>query len=109
MVLGTIMKFALSFTLILFTAFIITASTHAVAQVSFIAGISTIKANQQSSKQQMRVKSSNQAAQQAQRRFGGRVLKVRALKSGYKVKLIKKDGYIISVFVDAKSGRISGQ
>jgi uncharacterized membrane protein YkoI len=103
------MKLALSLTLILFTVFIITASRQAIAQGGFAAAITTVKANQQSNKQQLRVKSSNQAAQQAQRSFGGKVLKVKAQKSGYKVKLIKKDGYIITVFVDAKSGRISGR
>lgn len=103
------MKLVLSLTLILFITFIITASKQSIAQGSFATAITTIKANQQSNKQQLRVTSSNQAAQQAQRSFGGKVLKVKAQKSGYKVKLIKKDGYIITVFVDAKSGQISGR
>lgn len=106
--LGKIMKFALSLIIILFTTFTIVFSAHAAAQASYAATISTLKANQQSSKQ-LRVKSTKHAAQMAQRRFGGKVLKVQTQKSGYRVKLIKKDGHIISVFVDAKSGRISGR
>jgi uncharacterized membrane protein YkoI len=105
---GKIMKFALSLIIILFTTCIIIFSAQAAAQASYASSISTIKASQQS-KQQVRVKSSTQAAQLAQRRYGGKVLKVQAQKSGYRVKLIKKDGHIISVFVDAKSGRISGR
>lgn len=62
----------------------------------------------QRSQQQLRVNSSKQAAQMAQSRFGGKVLKVQAQKSGYRVKLIKNDGNIISVYVDAKSGQVSG-
>jgi uncharacterized membrane protein YkoI len=107
--LGKIMKFVLSLIIILFTTYMVTHSAQVVAQGSLAATISTMKTNQQSSKQQIRVKSTNQAAQLAKRRFGGKVLKVQAQKSGYRVKLIKKDGHIIAVFVDAKSGRISGQ
>lgn len=94
---------------ILSTTFIMTSSNQVVAQVNFAAGINVIKANQQSNKQQVQIKSSNQAAQKAQRYFGGKVLKVEAQSNGYRVKLIKKNGYIITVFVDAKSGRISGR
>jgi starvation-inducible outer membrane lipoprotein len=90
-------------------AVINTFSVPAVAQGSFAAAISTMKVNQQSSKQQVRVKNAKQAAQLAQSRFGGKVLKVQAQKSGYRVKLIKKNGHIIAVFVDANSGRISGR
>lgn len=106
---GKIMKLVLSVIIILFSTFMFLFSVHTVAQGSIAASISTMKANQQSNKQQLRVKSTRQAAQLAQSRFGGKVLKVQAQKSGYKVKLIKKDGHIISVFVDAKSGRISGR
>ncbi|MDX2368799.1 MAG: hypothetical protein QNK36_10405 [Colwellia sp.] len=103
------MKFALSLIILLFTTCMFTFSAHAVAQGNFSAAISTMKANQQSRKQQVRVKSPKQAAQMAQGRFGGKVLKVQAQKSGYRVKLIKKNGHIIAVFVDAKSGRIGGR
>lgn len=97
---------------ILFTLFVVTVSRQAFAQGNFAAKISTtstMNTNQQSSKQQVRIKSSKQAAQLAQSRFGGKVLKVQAQKSGYRVKLIKEDGHIIAVFVDAKSGLISGR
>jgi uncharacterized membrane protein YkoI len=108
------MKLGLSLIFILFTAFMVTFSWQVVAQGNFATTISTLKTNQQSvnqqnSQQKLRVKSSNQAAQLAQSRFGGKVLKVQSKKSGYRVKLIKKNGHIIAVFVDAKSGRISGR
>ena len=103
------MKFTLSLISILLITCMIIFSAHAAAQGNFAATISTMKANQQSSKQQVRVKSSKQAAQLAQSRFGGKVLKVQSQKSGYRVKLIKKNGHIIAVSVDAKSGRISGR
>ncbi|REL26284.1 peptidase M4 [Thalassotalea euphylliae] len=51
--------------------------------------------------------SASQAAQKVQSRYGGKVLKVQRSGNGYRVKLIKKDGRIVSVFVDG-SGRIKG-
>lgn len=63
--------------------------------------------------QQLRVKSARQAAQLAKSRLGGKVLKVQSQnvngQRGYRVKLIKNDGHIVSVFVDAKSGRLIGR
>jgi hypothetical protein len=103
------MKFVYSLLFILFVIFTQGFSTHVFAQGSFVATIGTMKVNQQNRKQQVKIKNDKQAAQQAQRRFGGKVLKVQSLQSGYKVKLLKQDGHIISVFVDAKSGRISGR
>jgi len=97
------MKFALPW----FFLFAVTISMSANAYGSFALSTSTVKANQPS-KQQLSVNSSKQAAQMAKGRFGGKVLKVQKQKSGYRVKLIKADGHIISVYVDAKSGRISG-
>lgn len=56
--------------------------------------------------------SQQQAAQKVKNRYGGKVLKVQSSKvngnAGYKVKLLKKDGHIISVLVDGKSGKIKG-
>lgn len=103
------MKRVLFLTIILFSTLISFGSFSALAQGSFVASINVIKVTQQSSKQALRVKSSKQAAQLAQRHFGGKVLKVKSQKSGYKVKLIKKNGHIVSIFVNAKSGKISGQ
>ncbi len=83
----------------------------AIAQGSFVLATNTIKTNSQAKQQtkpQLRVKSSKQAAQMAKGRFGGKVLKVQKQKSGYRIKLIKNDGHIVSVYVDAKTGRISG-
>lgn len=97
------MRFALLFVFI----FTVTLSLSTVAQGSFSAFTNTIQTTQQA-KPQLRVKSSNQAAQMAKGRFGGKVLKVKKQKSGYRVKLIKTDGHIISVYVDAKTGRVSG-
>ena len=95
------MKFALS----CFFIFAITLSMSTTAHGAF--SLSAMKTTQQA-KQQLRVNSNQQAAQIAQSRFGGKVLKVQKQKSGYRVKLIKTDGHIISVYVDAKSGRVSG-
>ncbi len=57
------------------------------------------------------VRSSQQAAQMVKNRFGGKVLKVKKSSSkrgiGYRVKLLKADGRIISVMVDATTGRIN--
>ena len=94
---------------LLFCIFIssVTFSMSTSAHGSFAVNTNTVKANQQS-KQQLRVRSSQQAAQIAKGRFGGKVLKVKKQQSGYRVKLIKSDGHIISVYVDAKTGRISG-
>ncbi len=97
------MKFALPLVFL----FASTLSMSAIAQGSIVSAISTIKTNQQA-KGQLRVKSSKQAAQLVKGRFGGKVLKVKKQKSGYRVKLIKANGHIVSVYVDAKTGRMSG-
>jgi len=60
------------------------------------------------SKQQLKIKSNKQAAKIAKSRFGGKVLKVYKNKSGYRVKLIKTNGQIISVSVNAKTGKVKG-
>ena len=80
---------------------------NAAAQKGFVLSKRTAKTDQLAN-QHLSVNSSQQAAQMAKGRFGGKVLKVQKQKSGYRVKLIKTDGNIISVVVDAKTGRISG-
>lgn len=66
---------------------------------------SKLKKNTQSKKSYV-VKSSKQAAQMVKGRYGGKVLSTKQSgKSGYKVKLLKNDGRIISVFVNAKTGK----
>ncbi len=56
--------------------------------------------------------SAQQAAQIAKNCFGGKVLKVRKKNthaaSFYRVKLVKRNGQVISVSVDAKTGQIRG-
>lgn len=96
------MKFAIPLVFL----FVVTLSMNTIAQGSFAPLSSTNNINQPT--KQLRVSSSQQAAQMAKGRFGGKVLKVQKQKSGYRVKLIKTDGHIISVYVDAKTGRISG-
>jgi len=64
------------------------------------------------SQSNLRIKNSQQAAQLVKGRFGGKVLKVNKSKTngkpGYRVKLVKKDGHVVSVLVDAKTGRLIG-
>ena len=97
------MKFALP----LFFLFVFALSINAMAQGKFVSSTSTIKASKQN-KAALSVKSSKQAAKLAKSRFGGKVLKVENKKAGYRVKLIKANGHIISVYVDAKTGEING-
>jgi len=56
--------------------------------------------------------SAQQAARIVKNKFGGKVLKVNSSGSkknpSYRVKLLKDNGHVISVSVDAKSGRVSG-
>jgi uncharacterized membrane protein YkoI len=57
-----------------------------------------------------KVKNSNQAARIVKNQVGGKILKVKDNgRSGYKVKVIKDNGHIINVTVDAKSGRVKGK
>jgi len=98
------MKFALPCFFLLSVT--LSMSTFAHGNIAF--NTLTIKANQQGHKQQLRVSSSQQAAQMAKSRFGGKVLKVKKQKSSYRIKLIKNNGHIISVSVDAKTGNMSG-
>lgn len=54
--------------------------------------------------------SSQQAARLVKRQYGGKILKVQSVGSAskpyYRVKVLKDSGHIISVKVDANSGRI---
>ncbi|MFT6691333.1 MAG: putative membrane protein YkoI [Colwellia sp.] len=56
--------------------------------------------------------SPQQAARIVQNKFGGKILKVNNNGSkknpSYRVKLLKDNGHVISVNVDAQSGRVSG-
>lgn len=54
-----------------------------------------------------------QAARKVKGQYGGKVLKVQRTKvngnPGYKVKLLKDNGHVVSVKVDAKTGRLLGR
>jgi uncharacterized membrane protein YkoI len=97
----------MKFTLPCFFILSLTLPLSTMAHGGFYLSTSAIKTNQQV-KQQLRVNSSQEAAQMARSQFGGKVLKVQKHKSGYRVKLIKADGHIVSIAIDAKTGRISG-
>lgn len=62
--------------------------------------------------QQSKAISAQQAARIVKSKYGGKVLKVNSSgsknKPSYRVKLLKKNGHVVSVNVDAKSGRVSG-
>jgi hypothetical protein len=64
------------------------------------------------SNKKLQITSARQAAEKVLNRYGGKVLKVSKKKvngsQGYKVKLLKGNGQIISVIVDASSGRMKG-
>lgn len=64
-----------------------------------------IKGNGSSSKQN-KVQNSSQAVRIVKQRVGGKVLKVKSARSGYKVKVMKDNGHIVNVTVDAKSGKV---
>ena len=49
----------------------------------------------------------SQAAQKAQQRVKGRVLKVDQNQSKYRVKVLQKSGRVVSVDVDKRSGKVS--
>jgi uncharacterized membrane protein YkoI len=85
--------------------FLVTLSVDAIAQGGFVSGASSSE-HKKKSNAEFRIKSSKQAAKVAQSRYGGKVLKVQNKKSGYRVKLIKTNGHIVSVYVDAKTGKI---
>jgi uncharacterized membrane protein YkoI len=57
--------------------------------------------------------SAQQAARLVKNKYGGKVLKVQSKKvngsPGYKVKLLKENGHVISVNVDGKTGKTSGR
>jgi len=55
-----------------------------------------------------KVTSSKQAAKIVQKQYGGKVLNVKKQKnnSGYKVKIVKPNGHVVSKKVNAKTGKI---
>jgi uncharacterized membrane protein YkoI len=67
---------------------------------------------QKSSKADVKIHNAKQAARLVKKRFGGKILKVKKQKTnghrGYKVKLLKKNGHVVSLFIDALTGKILG-
>ncbi|MEP7706213.1 PepSY domain-containing protein [Paraglaciecola sp. 25GB23A] len=49
----------------------------------------------------------SEAAQQAQQKVNGRVLKVEQNQTTYRVKVLQKSGRVVSVDVDKKSGKVT--
>jgi uncharacterized membrane protein YkoI len=64
------------------------------------------------SKKSTKLISSQQAISIVKRQYGGKVLKVNRInvngRTSYKVKLLKKNGHIVSVLVNAQTGRVQG-
>jgi hypothetical protein len=62
---------------------------------------------------QLVINNSQQAARLVKSKYGGKILKVQRTKvsgnPGYKVKLLKDNGHVVSIKVNAKSGRVSGK
>ena len=52
--------------------------------------------------------SSQQAARIVQSRYGGKILKVQKVSNGYKVKIVKPNGQVMSKKVNASTGQIVG-
>lgn len=50
--------------------------------------------------------SKSEAAEKAQKKVRGRVLKVEQDRDNYRVKVLKKSGRVVSVDVDKKSGQV---
>lgn len=83
------------------------ASHNSVAKLQPYADYSVFASPPQESANKNKI-SASQAASMVKKRYGGKVLNVTTLqdKSGYKVKLLKDNGHIISVFVNAKNGKM---
>jgi uncharacterized membrane protein YkoI len=90
---------------------LIAAPTHAKLEADF-STVRIVPAKHASAKQSSSI-SAQQAARIVKNKYGGKVLKVNRSGSksnpSYRVKLLKKNGHVISVNVDGKSGRVSGR
>jgi len=98
----------MKFVIFLLLLSVIGFSEHTIAQGI---GADKNKAKQQQSK--LQVNSAKQAAKIVRKRVGGKVLKVKNQrvngKRSYRVKVVKPNGHVTSVSVDAKSGRVKGK
>lgn len=66
-----------------------------------------VATSQAQTRENKRLLDKSQAAQKAQQRYNGRVLKVDQQKDKYRVKVLQKSGRVVSVDVDKKSGFVS--
>lgn len=86
-----------------------------VALMLSVSGITAVesKAAPYFNGQHYKVSNAQQAARLVKKRTGGKVLKVERAKvngnPGYKVKVLKNNGHVVSMKVDAITGRISGK
>jgi len=64
--------------------------------------------NKQVNKKRKKSISASEAANMVQSKFGGKILKVQPSSKGYRVKVLKDDGRIITVYVDGITGHIRG-
>ncbi len=67
-----------------------------------LAPVSQVAAQQKSGRA---VENKSQAADEARKAVNGRVLKVDKKNNGYRVKVLKKSGRVVSVDVDKKTGQ----
>lgn len=97
--------------LILLSCFVCSSFSHAFSANTFVMGVQAESSGNQSKKYV--IKNTQHAAKVVKSAYGGKVLKVKKLNSknslAYRVKLVRENGHVISVVVDAKSGRIKGK
>lgn len=55
----------------------------------------------------LQVTSARQAARMVKQRSGGKVLKVKSFNKGYLVRILKGNGKVIQVFVNAQTGQMT--
>jgi uncharacterized membrane protein YkoI len=84
----------------IFVKFFITVGLIALLVVSNLAVAEDKKQNQAP-------QTKSEAAQQAQQKVNGRVLKVEQNQTTYRVKVLQKSGRVVSVDVDKKSGKVT--
>lgn len=75
------------------------------ANIFFIESVAAKQNNKQTVA--LKVDSARQAAQLVKQRSGGKILKVTKLPQGYMVKVLKNNGKVIKVFVNAQTGNMA--
>jgi len=97
---------------LLLCSFTFTSLSHAYNFTqNMVSGVQATSSSKKSN--QYVIKNSQHAAKVVKGAYGGKVLKVKKLNSknspAYRVKLVRDNGHVISVVVDAKSGQIKGK